>query len=209
MTNGGLADYSHKRTSAMAEQLAKRAKDGRDGETKIVKVDGGGAGERIEFLIRRLEAIESRLTEMGARLDEVEARPQVSEKTLKELMDGINTRFKALVEKLVNAAMGDVKSRLVTVERSVEKGVPVGDNSRDSDKLNRLAQIVSSLGSYVNDIESTVENRNEDLERRYAEMSEHMANVNDHIATINADALRMKTRMYRALKALDVDEDAA
>jgi uncharacterized coiled-coil protein SlyX len=199
-------DDINARTKAFAENMRHRARDGKDGQ--VVKMDAAPIAERVEFLIRRLESIESRLTEMGARLEEVEGRPQVSEKTLRELMDGINTRFKSLVEKLVNAAMGDVKSRLVTVERTVEKGVPA-TNGGEGDKLNRLAQIVSSLGAYVNDIEGTVEARNEDLERRYAEMSEHMATVNDHIATINADALRMKTRMYRALKALDVDEDAA
>ena len=72
----------------------------------------------------------------------------------------------------------------------------------DSDKLCRISEIVGSLGTYVRDIESTVDQRHSELEQRYAELAEH-------ITDNNLQVMKMNTRLYRALAALEHDEEAA
>ena len=52
-------------------------------------------------------------------------------------------------------------------------------------------------------IEQTVVGRHDELEQRYAELAEH-------ITEMNLKVLRVNTRFYKALKALEHDEaDAA
>lgn len=163
--------------------------------------------DRVMFLAKRLDALESRQTEWSHRLDEVEGRPHISAETVRQLNDGLNEKFKHMIEKLVNAAMGDVRSRLVSVERTVEAPRAI-TGGEDAAKLSRLAEMLAALGKYVQTIERDLDQRNQDVERLYAEMSEHMVTVNDHISDINSGALLMKTRMYRALKALETEEAA-
>lgn len=152
--------------------------------------------DRLEFLAKTVNALDGRMTELGARVQDVESRPHLSEQTVRELMDGLNTRFKSLVEKLVNGAMGDVRSRLVSIERN---GGGAGIDP-DSEKLSRLAETISALSKYVREIETTVEDRHADLERKYAEIAEHLTDV-------NVKTMKVSTRLYRALKALEVDPE--
>lgn len=156
--------------------------------------------DQMGFVVKRLEAIEGRLTELAARVDELDARPHVSEDTIRQLDDGLNAKINHMIEKHANRALGDIRSRLVTIERNTTTTVAGSDP--DSAKLAKLAEIVSSLGSYVSEIESTVEQRHGALEQQYAELAEHITDT-------NLKTMKLSTRLYRALQALEHDADAA
>ena len=88
----------------------------------------------------------------------------------------------------------------MTIERNTTTAVAGTDP--DSAKLAKLAEIVSSLGSYVSEIESTVEQRHGAIEQKYAELAEH-------ITDMNLQTMKLAARLYRALQALEHDSEAA
>lgn len=183
------------RTEAFAENMRHRARDGRDGEVVELTPD--------EHLLQRIEFLAKKVDKLAARLEAVEARPHITEDTVKQLNDGLNVKFQTLIEKLVNKALGDVRSRLVTVERTIEKVPAKAGSEPESAQLTRIGEIVHSLGKCVGTIQGDFDKRTDDLEQRYAEMFEH-------VTSINADVLRTKTMFHEALKAFQPkDQDAA
>lgn len=148
------------------------------------------------FLAKRLEALEGRLTETAARLDAHEQLPHISEDTIRQLDDGLHAKIQAMITKHVNGALGDVRSRLVTIERNTTTAVAGADP--DSAKLAKLAEIVSSLGEYMASIEKTVE----EVDQKYAELVEYITDT-------NLKTMTLSTRLYRALKALEEPDERA
>ena len=164
-------------------------------------MEDGDSSDRLEFIVKRLNSIEARQTEMLSRLDNLEARPHISEETIRQLDDGLNAKIQHLVESKVAGALGDLRSRVISVERNTTSVTTTADP--DSAKLGKLSEIVASLGSYVTEIETSVETRHTDLEQRYRELAEH-------ITDNNLQTMKLSTRLYRALAALENDEaDAA
>jgi uncharacterized coiled-coil protein SlyX len=144
------------------------------------------------FLTKRINALEARVAEL-------EARPVVSEDMLRQFNDAFNARVDAIVEQKVNKALGDLRSRLVTVEKK-STSVTTTAQDPDSAKLTRFATLLHSFGEMVRDVETTVDRRQTDLEQRYAELAEH-------ITDNNLKVMKMSTRLYRALAALEHDDE--
>lgn len=153
--------------------------------------------DRVEFVVKRLAALDARMTEYAGRLDEVEARPHVSQDMIQQLDDGLNAKIQHMVTKHVNGALGDVRSRLVTVERASTTGQS-GDS--DSAKISKLASMLQSFGEMLREIETTVDQRQTDLEQLCAELSEHVTDS-------NVKVMQVSTRLYRALAALQSDDE--
>lgn len=152
--------------------------------------------DRIEFIAKRINAIESRIVQL-------ENRPYVSEETVQGLNDALHAKMQSIIEKTVNRSLGDLRSRVVTIEKTSSSVThSEGERDADSTKLARIAEIVQSLGGYVREIESTVVERHDELEQRYAELAEH-------ITDNNLKTMQLNTRLYRALAALEHDEEAA
>src|SRR5210317_1718298 len=122
------------------------------------------------FLTKRINALEARVAEL-------EARPVVSEDMLRQFNDAFNARVDAIVEQKVNKALGDLRSRLVTVEKK-STSVTTTAQDPDSAKLTRFATLLHSFGEMVRDVETTVDRRQTDLEQRYAELAEHITDNN-------------------------------
>lgn len=157
------------------------------------------ASDQMQFVIKRLNTIEARQTEMFARLDNLENRPHISEETIRQLDDGLNVKIQHMIEKHVNGAMGEVRSRLIKIERSA----PTSDSEAPSGQVAKLAQAIKSFGEYVERVEN-------DLEGRVSAVEQMCAEVSEHITETNLSTMKLSTRLYRALKALDHDEaDAA
>ena len=144
------------------------------------------------FLTKRINALEARVAEL-------EARPVVSEDMLRQLNDALHAKMQAIIEQQVNKALGDLRSRLVTVEKK-STSVTTTAQDPDSAKLTRLATMLQSFGEMVRDIETNVDTRHSDLEQRYAELAEH-------ITDNNLKVMKMSTRLYRALAALEHDDE--
>ena len=144
------------------------------------------------FLTKRINALEARVAEL-------EARPVVSEDMLRQLNDALHAKMQAIIEQQVNKALGDLRSRVVTIEKS-SNSVTTTKSDPDSAKLGRIAEIVQSLGGYVREIETTVEHKHTELEQRYAELAEH-------ITDNNLQTMKLNTRLYRALAALEHDDE--
>ena len=155
--------------------------------------------DRVEFVVKRLAALESRLTEYAGRLDEIAARPHISEETIRQLDDGLNAKIRTMIESHVNKAMGDVRSRLVTVERNA---TTVIEGEPQSKQLAKLADVVRNFGECVKTVESDFDERIAHVEQMYAEVAEH-------ITDNNLKTMQLSTRLYRALKALEQDDAAA
>ena len=150
--------------------------------------------DRVEFLAKRINAIEARIVTL-------ENRPHVSEETINSLNDALHAKMQSIIEQQVNRALGDLRSRVVTIEKT-SNSVTTHKTDPDSAKLGRIAEIVQSLGGYVREIETTVECKHTELEQRYAELAEH-------ITDNNLQTMKLNTRLYRALAALEHDEAAA
>jgi len=144
------------------------------------------------FLTKRINALEARVAEL-------ESRPVVSEDMLRQLNDALHAKMQAIIEQQVNKALGDLRSRLVTVEKK-STSVTTTAQDPDSAKLTRLATMLQSFGEMVRDIETNVDTRHSDLEQRYAELAEH-------ITDNNLKVMKMSTRLYRALAALEHDDE--
>ena len=166
------------------------------GTTEIVRVESVPAelDERVGFLIRTLQSYESRLIAVESRLVDVEARPHLSENTVRELMDGINTRFHEKIKELVAASNGELRSQI-----SVLKTSSVAKTEPASDQLAKLAGIVKATGEYVRSFEQSVEQHNADLEEKYAAIAAHLDST-------NSDVVRVKTMVYRLAAAVREDE---
>ena len=64
----------------------------------LVGAAGGGDGDSVNpFLVKRLESIEGRLTELAHRVDGIESRPHISDETMAQLGDGMNSKIQHLV----------------------------------------------------------------------------------------------------------------
>src|SRR6056300_72353 len=148
--------------------------------------------DRVEFLAKRINALEARIVTL-------ENRPHISEETINSLNDALHAKMQSIIEKQVNKALGDLRSRVVTIEKS-SNSVTTTKNDPDSAKLGRIAEIVQSLGGYVREIETTVEHKHTELEQRYAELAEH-------ITDNNLQTMKLNTRLYRALAALEHDDE--
>ena len=148
--------------------------------------------DRVEFLAKRINAIEARIVTL-------ENRPHVSEETINSLNDALHAKMQAIIEQQVNRALGDLRSRVVTIEKT-SNSVTTHKTDPDSAKLGRIAEIVQSLGGYVREIETTVEHKHTELEQRYAELAEH-------ITDNNLQTMKLNTRLYRALAALEHDDE--
>ena len=148
--------------------------------------------DRVEFLAKRINALEARIVTL-------ENRPHVSEETINSLNDALHAKMQSIIEKQVNKALGDLRSRVVTIEKS-SNSVTTTKSDPDSAKLGRIAEIVQSLGGYVREIETTVEHKHTELEQRYAELAEH-------ITDNNLQTMKLNTRLYRALAALEHDDE--
>lgn len=148
--------------------------------------------DRVEFLAKRINAIEARLISL-------ENRPHVSEETINSLNDALHAKMQSIIEQQVNRALGDLRSRVVTIEKT-SNSVTTHKTDPDSAKLGRIAEIVQSLGGYVREIETTVEHKHTELEQRYAELAEH-------ITDNNLQTMKLNTRLYRALAALEHDDE--
>ena len=166
----------------------------------LVGAAGGGDGDSVNpFLIKRLESIEGRLTELAHRVDGLEARPHISDETMAQLGDGLNSKIQNLVESHVNRALGDLRSRVVSVEKST--AITTTGADPDSSKLAKLASAIQSFGEYVERVEN-------DLEGRVSAVEQACAEVTEHITETNLSTMKLSTRLYRALKALEHDEAA-
>lgn len=208
MTTGNdMEQRALTRVEAYAENLRHRARDGRDGtDGKTIELQAVDES-RVDFLIRKIDNLEARLNSLVDNVTALEARPHVSEEMIVQLNDGLTGRFTAQIEQLVNQAMGDLRSRVVTIERTYS--VPSTGQDPDSAKLTKLGQIVDSLADYVKSFEVAVDDRHDDLERRYAEIAEHIAAVNKNILNVTTETMRMKGKLLRAVTALEANEDAA
>jgi uncharacterized coiled-coil protein SlyX len=144
------------------------------------------------FLTKRINALEARVAEL-------EARPVVSEDMLRQFNDAFNARVDAIVEQKVNKAMGDVRSRLVTVEKK-STSLTTTAQDPDSTKITRLATLMQSFGEVVRDVENSFEQRCAELDQKYAEISEHITETNLKI-------MQLMTKLYRALAALEHDDE--
>jgi uncharacterized coiled-coil protein SlyX len=144
------------------------------------------------FLAKRINALEARVADL-------EARPVVSDETLKQLNDALHAKLQTLIEQRVNKALGDLRSRVVTIEKN-STSVTTTNQDPDSTKMTRLATMLQSFGEMVREIETTVDQRQTDLEQRYAELAEH-------ITDNNLQVMKMSTRLYRALAALEHDDE--
>ena len=169
-----------------------------DASVAAMSEDGG---EVNPFLIKRIESIEARLTEQGGRVDGIENRPHVSEETLKQLDDGLNAKIKHLVEKHVNSALGDLRQRLIALEKAA-KTITHEPGEPQSSQVAKLADAIHSFGKYVSTVESDLEARVAAVEQIHAELAE---NITDN----NLKLMKVNTRLYKALKALEYDEAAA
>jgi len=156
--------------------------------TEIVPVDD----DRMGFVVKRLNAIEARLTEL-------ESRPYLSPEDIRQLGDGLNTKIKGMIEKHVNSALGDVRSRLVTVERNTTTNTA---GEPQSAQLAKLAEMVRNFGELVQTVERDFDGRIAHVEQMYAEVAQHISDT-------NLKTLQLSTRLYRALQALESDADAA
>jgi len=144
------------------------------------------------FLTKRINAIEARVADL-------EARPVVSDETLKQLNDALHAKLQTLIEQRVNKALGDLRSRVVTIEKN-STSVMTTNQDPDSAKITRLATMMQSFGELIREVETTVDQRQTDLEQRYAELAEH-------ITDNNLQVMKMSTRLYRALAALEHDDE--
>ena len=166
------------------------------GTTEIVRVESVPAEleERIGFMVRTLQSYEGRLTTVEARLQDVEARPHLSEATVRELMDGINTRFHEKIKELVASSNGDLRSQISVLKttNSISRPEPA------SEQLAKLASIVKATGEYVRSFEQSVEQHNADLEEKYAA-------ITSHLESTKGDVLKVKTMVYRLAAAVRED----
>ena len=143
------------------------------------------------FLAKRCKQLEDRIAEL-------EDRPVVSDDTLKQLNDALHAKLQTLIEKKVNAALGDLRSRVIAVEKNSTSLTTQQDP--DSAKLTRLAAMLQSFGEMVREIETSVDQRQTEIEQQHAELREH-------ITENNLQVMKMSTRLYRALAALEHDDE--
>jgi uncharacterized coiled-coil protein SlyX len=143
------------------------------------------------FLAKRCKQLEDRIAEL-------EARPVVSDDTLKQLNDALHAKLQTLIERQVTAALGDLRSRLVTVERKSTSVTTQQDP--DSAKLTRLAAMMHSFGEMVKEIESSVDQRQTDIEQRYAELAEY-------ITDNNIKVMKLAGKLHGAMQALEADDE--
>ena len=149
------------------------------------------------FLIKRVENAEARLTELGNRVDGI---PHVSEDTLRQLDDGLNAKIQHMVEKHVNSALGDLRRRVVALERKSQAVATASEGEPQSAQLAKLAEAVQSFGKYVATVETDLEERVAAVEQLYAELSENMTENNLKVMKVNV-------RLFKALKALEYDDE--
>jgi septation ring formation regulator EzrA len=106
--------------------------------------------------------------------------------------------LQTLIERQVTAALGDLRSRLVTVERKSTSVTTQQDP--DSAKLTRLAAMMHSFGEMVKEIESSVDQRQTDIEQRYAELAEY-------ITDNNIKVMKLAGKLHGAMQALEADDE--
>ena len=148
--------------------------------------------DQAAFIARRLNALEGRIADL-------EARPVVSDETLQQLNDALHAKLQTLIEQQVNRALGDLRSRVVTIEKS-SNSVTTTASDPDSAKITRLAAMLQSFGEMIRDIETTVSQRQDDIEQRYAEMA---ANITDN----NVKVLKLASKLHGAMQALEHDDE--
>jgi len=150
------------------------------------------------FLAKRCQQLEAKLTEAEARLAELEARPTVSEDTIRQFDDAFNSKVNTLVEKRVNAALGDLRSRVVSVEKKSTSLTTQQDP--ESAKISRLASLMQSFGEYIKEVETSVEKRQTDIENAHAQLAEY-------ITDNNVKVMKLASKLHAAMQALETDVD--
>ena len=107
------------------------------------------ASDQLQFVIKRLNTIEARQTEMLSRLDNLEARPHISEETIRQLDDGLNAKIQHLIEKHVAALWGTSDAADLGGTQHYDRDTAADpDKSPNSRKLSRsfgLADTVEKL----------------------------------------------------------------
>lgn len=167
-----------------------------DASVAAMSEDGG---EVNPFLIKRIESVEARLTEQGSRVDDIEARPHVSDETLKQLDDGFNAKINHMVTKHVNGALGDLRQRLIALENAA-KTIVHSSGEPQANQVAKLAEAIHAFGQYVKTVEGDLEARVAAVEQIHAELAE---NITDN----NLKLMKVNTRLYKALKALEYDDE--
>lgn len=167
---------------------------------EIVQIDHSVPAQyeqQMGFLIKTLQSYESRLIAVEARVEDVEARPHLSEATVRELMTGINTRFHDKIKELVAQSNGDMRSQITALKSTAV----TRQTEPASDQLAKLSRLIDSVGDYVKTFERTVEDQNSALEEKYAAIAAHLQQT-------NGDVMKVKTMVYRLAAAVREPEDA-